>query len=74
MQKFIDGAQDSEGWTNVTALRGTQEAGWAERTIRLMFDIQYTTADGETITQSIHFIGERIWFDTFKWGGAIIEG
>ncbi|MBQ3257905.1 MAG: helix-turn-helix domain-containing protein [Oscillospiraceae bacterium] len=74
VQKFIDGAQDSESWTNVTALRGTQEAGWAERTIRLMFDIQYTTADGETITQSIHFIGERIWFDTFKWGGAIIEG
>ena len=42
--------------------------------IRLKFDVRYTTADGETITQSIHFIGERTWFDTFKWGGAIIEG
>ena len=74
VQKFIDGARDSDGWTDVTAIRGTQKAGWHDEWINLKFDIQYTTADGETVTQSIHFIGERMWFDTFKWVGEIIEG
>lgn len=74
VQKFIGGARDSENWTEVTAVRGTQEADWQDEWIYLQFDVKYRTADGETVTQRLRFTGERTWFDTFKWGGAIIEG
>jgi len=74
VRKFIDGAQDSDGWSDVSAVRGTHEASWHEEWIRLQFDVRYTTADGENVTQRIHFMGKRTWFDTFRWGGAIIEG
>jgi len=74
VQKFIDGSQTSDGWTNVTALRETRHAEWHDKTIYLKFDIQYTDKYSNAVTETIRFIGERIWFDTFKWSGAIIEG
>ena len=73
-QKFVDGSDNRESISNIKAIRGTQEAEWEDKTIYLEFDVQYDLPSQGTITERIHFIGQRTWFDTYKWSGAIVEG
>lgn len=74
VQKYLDGSQSKEEIVSIQAVRGTQEATWEDRTIHLHFDIQYEHETNGTVTERITFIGTRYWFDSYKWGGAIIEG
>ena len=73
-QKFVDGSDNRESISNIEAIRGTQEAEWEDKTIYLEFDVQYELPSQGTMTERIHFIGQRTWFDTYKWSGAIVEG
>lgn len=73
-KKYIDGRIDDSNIVSVEAVRGTQKAQWEEQTISLQFDIQYIHPSQGTVTERVHFIGKRIWFDTYDWGGAIIDG
>ncbi|MDD3227637.1 MAG: helix-turn-helix transcriptional regulator [Oscillospiraceae bacterium] len=74
VQKYLDGSDRKDEITSIEAVRGTQEAEWEDRTLYLHFDIQYEHKEEGTITENITFIGHRYWFDTYKWGGAIIVG
>lgn len=74
VQKYIEGSSDKEEIISIEALRGTQSAQWEGQTISLQFDIRYEHQNKGNITETVHFIGERIWFDTYDWSGAIIEG
>ena len=72
VKKYIDGSDRSEYILSAEAVRGTQEAEWDGRWITLYFDISYKDNELGEITERIHFMGKRIWIDTFQWGGAII--
>lgn len=74
VQKYIDGSDRKDEIISIEAVRGTQEAEWEDRTLYLHFDIQYNHSTEGTIIERITFIGHRYWFDTYKWGGAIIAG
>lgn len=73
-QKYLDGTEDNNDIISAEAIRGTQEAEWKDQTIYLQFDIQYENSTQGTIIETVRFIGQRIWFDTYKWSGAIIVG
>lgn len=73
-RKFVSGSMDEAGIISADAVRGTQEASWEGRTIFLEFDIRYEHAERGTVTERVHFVGQRVWFDTYDWSGAIIEG
>lgn len=74
VQKYLDGSHIKEEIISAEAVRGTQEAAWEDRTIYLHFDIQYEHKTNGTVTECVTFIGHRYWFDSYKWGGAIIVG
>jgi transcriptional regulator with XRE-family HTH domain len=74
VQKYLDGSDRKDEIISIEAVRGTQEAEWEDRTLYLHFDIQYNHDTEGTIIERITFIGHRYWFDTYKWGGAIIVG
>ena len=74
VQKYLDGSDRKDGIISLEAVEGTQEAEWQDRTINLHFDITYHHNVEGTATESLTFIGHRIWFDTYKWGGAMIAG
>ena len=73
-QKYLDGTEGNNDILSAEAIRGTQEAEWEEQTIYLQFDIQYEHSTQGTIIETVRFIGQRMWFDTYKWSGAIIVG
>ncbi len=73
-RKFVSGSMDEASIISADAVRGTQEASWEGRTIFLEFDIRYEHAERGTVTERVHFVGQRVWFDTYDWSGAIIEG
>lgn len=72
-QKFVNGSAEKDSIMSARAIRGTQEAEWEERTIFLQFDIQYEHSSQGIITERVRFVGQRTWFDTYDWSGAIIE-
>ncbi|MPM05403.1 hypothetical protein SDC9_51693 [bioreactor metagenome] len=74
VQKYLDGSDRKDGIISLEAVEGTQEAEWQDRTIYLHFDITYHHNVEGTVTESLTFTGHRIWFDTYKWGGAMIAG
>ena len=74
VEKYYNGMADHSNISSVKAVRGTQEAEWEEQTIFLQFDIQYEHSAQGTVTERIRFIGQRTWFDTYNWSGAIVEG
>lgn len=74
VQKYLDGSQIKDEIFSIEAVRGTQEAEWENRTIYLHFDIQYEHETNGMVTEHVTFIGHRYWFDSYKWGGAIIVG
>ncbi len=74
VEKYFNGMVDNSNITSIEAIRGTQEAQWEDQTIFLQFDIQYEHSSQGTVTERVRFIGKRTWFDTYDWGGAIIDG
>ena len=73
-EKYYNAMADNSNISSVKAIRGTQEAQWEDQTIFLQFDVQYEHFTHGTITERVHFIGQRTWFDTCNWSGAVIEG
>lgn len=71
---YFDGLDDNSNISSIKAIRGTQEAQWENQTIFLQFDIEYKDSKKGTVTERVRFIGQRTWFDTYDWSGAIIEG
>ena len=55
---------------------GVKEQGdWENRTIFLQFDIEYSHKERGTVKERLHFVGKRVWLNTYKWTvGPIIEG
>ena len=74
VEKYLDGMADNSSITSIEAIRGTQEAQWEDQTIFLQFDVQYEHPTQGTVTERLRFTGQRTWFDTYDWSGAIIEG
>lgn len=74
IEKYYDGMADNSNISSVKAIRGTQEAQWEDQTIFLQFDVQYEHSTQGTVTERVRFTGQRTWFDTYDWSGAIIEG
>jgi len=74
VEKYLDGMADYSSITSIEAIRGTQEAQWEDQTIFLQFDVQYEHPTQGTVTERLRFTGQRTWFDTYDWSGAIIEG
>lgn len=73
-EKYYNGMVDNSNISSVKAVRGTQEAQWEDQTIFLQFDVQYEHSTQGTVTERLRFTGQRTWFDTYDWSGAIIEG
>ncbi len=71
---FLAGSDQAADISNISAVRGTQQASWEGQTIYLEFTLQYDHAEAGTVTQQIRFVGHRVWFDTFRWSGAILVG
>ena len=74
IEKYYDGMADNSNISSIKAIRGTQEAQWEDQTIFLQFDVQYEHSTQGTVTERVRFTGQRTWFDTYDWSGAIIEG
>ncbi len=74
VQKYLNGSADKENITSIEAVRGTQTAEWEGQTIFLQFDIEYQHSTQGKVTERVRFVGQRTWFDTYDWSGAIIEG
>lgn len=72
--KYYNAMADNSDISSVKAILGTQEAQWEDRTVFLQFDVRYEHAAKGTVKERLRFIGQRIWFDTYDWSGAIIEG
>lgn len=73
-EKYVSGMIDNSNISSAKAVRGTQEAEWEDQTLFLQFDIQYEHSTQGTVTERVRFIGQRTWFDTYDWSGAIIDG
>ncbi len=74
VEKYLLGSDIQDEIVSIKAIRGTQEADWEDRIIDLQFDIQYEHIEEGMVSETLHFVGERYWFEAFDWGGAIIEG
>ncbi len=73
-KKYYNGMTDASDISSVKAVSGTQKAQWEDQTLFLQFDIQYKHSTQGVVTQRVRFIGQRTWFDTYDWSGAIVEG
>lgn len=73
-EKYVNGMIDHSNILSARAVRGTQEAEWEDQTLFLQFDIQYEHSAQGTVTERVRLIGQRTWFDTYDWSGAIIDG
>ena len=73
-EKYVSGMINNSNISSAKAVRGTQEVEWEDQTLFLQFDIQYEHSTQGTVTERVRFIGERTWFDTYDWSGAIIDG
>lgn len=74
VEKYLDGSDNKDNIISIEAIRGSQTAEWEGQTIFLQFDIKYQNSKQEEVTERLRFIGQRTWFDTYDWSGAIIEG
>ena len=74
VKKYLDGSDNKDNIISIEAVRGSQTAEWEGQTIFLQFDIKYQNSNQEEVTERLRFIGQRTWFDTYDWSGAIIEG
>lgn len=70
VELFYDSCTEKNRITDVTALKGTHDATWKDRTIYMHFDIRYTHADEGIVVRKVTFVGRRIWIETFYWTGV----
>ncbi len=71
---FLAGNDRAADISDISALRGTQQASWEGQTLYLEFTMQYTHTEAGALQQQVRFVGHRIWFDTYRWSGAILVG
>lgn len=70
-QKYTSRLSNKDDILCAKAIRGTQSAKWEGQTLYLIFDVQYADAKQGVVTETVRFIGRRVWFDTYKWGAGI---
>lgn len=69
-QKFVEGVAKHSDFLSAEAIKGTQEAEWKDKTIFLKFDIRCENFEHGVSTETVCFVGKRIWFDTYVWTSA----
>lgn len=74
IEKYIEGSSEKENIISIEAVKGTQSAEWEDKNIYIQFDIRYMHKTEGEIVETIRFIGNRYWFDSYRWSGAIISG
>lgn len=75
VDKYYHNSDEKDNISDIKALKGTQQGDWENRSIFLEFDIEYFHKDRGLVKERLHFVGKRIWFNTYKWTvGPIIEG
>ena len=70
-QKYTSRLSNKDDILCAKAIRGTQSARWEGQTFYLIFDIQYADAKQGVVTETVRFIGRRVWIDTYKWGAGV---
>ena len=70
-QKYPSRLSNKDDILCAKAICGTQSARWEGQTFYLIFDVQYADAKQGVVTETVRFIGRRVWFDTYKWGAGI---
>ena len=70
-QKYTSRLRNKDDILCAKAICGTQSARWEGQTFYLIFDVQYADAKQGVVTETVRFIGRRVWFDTYKWGAGI---
>ena len=70
-QKYTSRLRNKDDILCAKAICGTQSARWEGQTFYLIFDIQYADAKQGVITETVRFIGRRVWIDTYKWGARV---
>lgn len=70
-QKYTSRLRNKDDILCAKAICGTQSARWEGQTFYLIFDIQYADAKQGVVTETVRFIGRRVWIDTYKWGNGI---
>ena len=70
-QKYAGRLRNKDDILCAKAIRGTQIAMWEGQTFYLIFDVQYADTKQGVVTETVRFIGRRVWFDTYKWGVGI---
>lgn len=75
VNKYYNNSDDKENISNIKAIKGTQQGDWKNRSIFLEFDIEYFHEDRGVVRERLHYVGKRVWVNTYKWTvGPIIEG
>lgn len=75
VNKYYNNSDDKENISNIKAIKGTQQGDWENRSIFLEFDIEYFHEDRGVVRERLHYVGKRVWVNTYKWTvGPIIEG
>lgn len=70
-QKYASRLRNKDDILCAKAIRGTQSARWEGQTFYLIFDVQYADAKQGVVTETVRFIGRRVWIDTYKRGNGI---
>ena len=70
-QKYASRLRNKDDILCAKAIRGTQSARWEGQTFYLIFDVQYADTKQGVVTETVRFIGRRVWFDTYQWGVGI---
>ena len=70
-QKYTSRLSNKDDILCAKAIRGTQSVRWEGQTFYLIFDIQYADTKQGVVTETVRFIGRRVWIDTYKWGNGI---
>ena len=70
-QKYTSRLRNKDDILCAKAICGTQSARWEGQTFYLIFDVQYADAKQGVVTETVRFIGRRVWIDTYKWGAGL---
>lgn len=75
VEKYYNNSDEKDYFSDIKAIKGTQQGDWKNRTIFIEFDIEYIHKDRGTVREHLRFVGKRVWMLTYKWTvGPIIEG
>lgn len=75
VEKYYNNSDEKDSISDIKALKGTQQGDWENRTIFIEFDIEYSHKERGTVRERLHYVGKRVWLNTYKWTvGPIIEG